>query len=847
MLKREMGIKMADQIRYTSCLVIGLLMHFHLLGQLSEINGQVLSAQNEAPVSFANIYSMNSGKGAIADDNGYFQLFHTGTDTLTLRVSRIGYQTKIFIIDMKEHSKSKLLTLALEVDDSDIEVIVEDQRLQSNEVIEEMDPLLQLPTTTGNLESILPSIGLGVNSGTGGELSSQYNVRGGNYDENLIYVNDFSIYRPQLIRSSQQEGLTFPNPNLIQSLQFSSGGFDAQYGDKLSSVLDVRYKQADSIRGSVEGSALGASVHFEGGFLRDDKERPRLRILAGYRYKTTRYLLGSLETTGEYIPNFHDIQAQVSYTLNDHWEITLLTNYNQSVYSFAPESRSTAFGLVTQVLQLNSVYQGQEQDDFTTSMAGATLKYERSDAKNPYYIKIQGSGFRSLENEKRDILGFYRLGETSNDLSGNRSDEIINLLGTGTQHNYNRNYLDIAVKNIQILGGVEHSLKNEKLSLYHKWGLKWQNERIEDEINEWERLDSAGYSLPYNDQRVELLNVLKSSISIRSNRFTAFAQSTINGRGSIGKYSIAGGLRAQYWDLNHEFFINPRMKFMLQPANNSSITYRFSSGLYYQPPFYRELRRRNGTINTNTLAQKSIHFVAGMTKNLKFKNTDRPFKFITEIYYKRLWDLISYDVDNVKIRYSGQNDATGYVIGADFRINGEFVEGAESWINLSILSARESLNNVQHMKREIGDTIATAVNRVPRPSDQTVTASIFFQDYLPRNENFKTHVQFSLGTGLPFGIRENNTVFRNTYRFPIYHRTDIGFSIRLWQDSWSKEKPKHFLRFSRNAWVSLEIFNLMQVKNEASKTWIKTIFLQEYAVPNYLTSRRINLRLRFEI
>jgi len=461
-------------------------------------------------------------------------------------------------------------------------------------------------------------------------------------------------------------------------------------------------------------------------------------------------------------------------------------------------------------------------------------------------MKLLISGFRSLENERRDVLGFYRLGESSRTITGEGGDELASLLGTGTQHNFVRNYLTIDVVNAAWRGGYEKQINNSKSNtIFYEWGLKWQHEDITDQLNEWERLDSAGYSLNYDDESVQLLNVIKSDINLSSDRFLAYGQATYSKTTERAEKKFIGGLRTAYWNLNEELIFSPRLKFLYKPLQSKrDVSYRLSAGYYFQPPFYRELRSPQGIVNPGALAQKSLHLVGGMTYDFKWGNHEKDFRFITEIYYKRLWDLISYDVDNVRIRYSGDNDATGYVMGADFRVNGEFVPGAESWFNISILSARENLDDVQHLRREIGDTVATNVNYVPRPSDQTVTASIFFQDYLPKNENIKTHLNFSMGTGLPFGLRDNNRVYRNTYRFPIYHRTDLGFSIQLWNEDWRFEKPNHFLGFTRNTWLSLEIFNLMQVRNEASKTWVKTVFRRQYAVPNYLTSRRINLRLK---
>ena len=372
---------------------------------------------------------------------------------------------------------------------------------------------------------------------------------------------------------------------------------------------------------------------------------------------------------------------------------------------------------------------------------------------------------------------------------------------------------------------------------------------IDDLINEWERLDSAGYSLNYDTNSVQLFNVLKTENYLSTNRFSGFLQNTFTSRKeSVGEWRISAGVRASYWDLNKELLISPRGQILFKPLKGKAdVSFRLAGGLYFQPPFYRELRRIDGSINEDLKAQKSLHVVGGFTWDFYLgKRNPKKFRFISEAFYKSLWDLVSYDIENVRIRYAGENDATGYAAGIDLRLNGEFVPGAESWINLSFLRTRENLDNIQHLERELGQEEATPVEDVPRPTDRFMNISVFFQDYLPKNENFKMHLNLTVGTGLPFGLRGNNRIFRNTYRFEPYHRVDIGFSLALWNHDRRKERPKHPLRFSRNAWISLEVFNLMEVQNQAGNTWIKTIFNQQYAIPNYLTSRRINLRLRMD-
>ncbi len=840
-------------VRYFLLFLIGICFTTISIAQ-STIKGNIKDALTNVPVDFATVYMEGTSTATETDIDGNFELDVPSGKKLTLAFTRIGYKEGKREFARLRKGELIQVEVLLAPEDSDVEIIVSDSKLEESGIIrEEVTELKLLPTTSGNFESVLPHIALGANTGTGGELSSQYNVRGGNYDENLVYVNDFEIYRPQLIRAGQQEGLTFPNIDLIRDLSFSSGGFQAKYGDKLSSVLDIRYKRPDSLRASVGMSFLGGSAHIEGSTSVGKDNYKRFRYLLGARYKTTQYLLGSLDVTGEYTPSFADVQGYFTLDLNRDWQLGLLANYNTSVYRFVPRERSTALGLINFALELFTVFEGQEVDDFTTGTGGLSLTYIPDRDYNPLYLKFLVSSYASAENERFDILGFYRLGEIETNLGSDNAGEVVNTLGTGTQHQFVRNYLNSNVTNAQFKGGLELQVDTKEMdqekSHFLQWGLRYQYEYITDEINEWERLDSAGYSLNFDETQVLVKQVLKTENELQSNRINAFFQDTyFSKKDSVREVNVTLGLRASYWDLNKELTLTPRLQFLYKPlASNKDISYRLAAGMYYQPPFYRELRRLDGSVNTDVLAQKSAHVVAGMTWDFYMKRiSQKPFRFIAEAYYKHLWDLISYDIDNVRIRYTGENDATGYVMGLDMRINGEFVPGAESWINLSLLRARERLNGVQHLYREIGAAEATEVADVPRPTDQLFTLSMFFQDYFPKNENIKMHLNLTFGTGFPFGLLGNNTIYRNTYRYDAYHRVDIGFSILLWNEVRIASKPKHFLRFTKNTWLSLEVFNLMQVANAASNTWIKTIYNTQYAIPNFLTSRRINLRLKMD-
>jgi len=796
----------------------------------ASVYGTIKDAESTEKIDIVTVYIEGTNFAVETNENGFYRIKVPSNQPFTIAFSRIGYKPASVDITGLETGKSRKIDLAMAAIESDLEIVVTESKIEEAGIIrEEVTELKLLPTTTGNLESVLPSIALGTSSGTGGELSSQYNVRGGNYDENLVYVNDFEIYRPQLIRAGQQEGLTFPNIDLISNLSFSSGGFQAKYGDKLSSVLDVQYKRPEEFKASVGASFLGGSAHVEGSTSIGKDDYRKLRYLVGARYKTTRYLLGTLDTQGEYTPNFGDIQGYLTYDISRDLQVAIIGNYNRSEYSFIPTERSTALGLII------------------------SFTYLPDRKKNPIYLKLLASSYQSNENERIDILGFYRLGEINTDINSDNFGEVVNTLGTGTQHQFVRNSLTSNVSNIQHKGGIEYQLSDpnasKTVSHFLQWSARYQRETINDKLNEWERLDSAGFSLPFDPNSLQISNVLKTENDLTSNRFQGSIQNTYTLREEGKKeLQITAGLRTAYWNLNKEFFVTPRVQFLYKPLNRKKdISYRLAAGLYFQSPFYRELRRLDGTVNRDLQSQKSLHIVGGFTQDFYMKRVSKkPFRLIVEAYYKQLWDVVSYDIDNVRIRYSGENDATGYVAGIDMRINGEFVRGAESWINLSLLRARESLNGVQHQVREIGEATGTEVSSAPRPTDQFLTLAMFFQDYLPGRENFKMHLNFVVGTGLPYGLQGSNEVFRNTYRFRPYHRVDLGFSIGLWDKNRLSEKPNHFLRFSEKTWLSLEVFNLMNVQNVASNTWIKTVFNQQYAVPNFLSSRRINLRMKMD-
>lgn len=813
--------------------------------------GVVTDLDTKEAVEFATAYIKGTNNTSETNSFGEYKLDVTPDKKFTLVVTRIGYKETEYQLNALPADSKRNINVKMVPEVSDLDIVIRDSKIEDVGMVrEEVTEFKKLPTASGNFESILPHIALGTSGGTGGELSSQYNVRGGNYDENLVYVNDFEIFRPQLIRSNQQEGLTFPNIDLIRDVSFSSGGFESRYGDKMSSVLDIRYKRPDDFGASISASFLGASAHIEGSKKVGANAYNKLRYLVGARYKTTQYLLGSLDVKGEYAPDFSDIQSWFSYDITSSLQVGVLGNYNRSRYNFIPESRVSATGLFTQVLQLSTAFEGQEEDGFENAMGGLSLTWLPERDQNPLYLKLLASYYDNFESERFDILGFYRLSQVEFDLEGEGDLNEVAVLGTGTQHLYARNRLTNTIANVELKGGLELQSDNEDKNNFLQWGLKYQQEDIMDRLNEWERIDSAGYSLPFDDQVVRLNEVTKSENDINSFRVQGYLQNSFSLK-KLDRYELklTGGVRVHHWSYNGETNVSPRMQLFYQPlGQNKAMTFKMSGGVYYQPPFYREIRRFDGTVNPDIKSQRSIHVVGGLSYDFSWKKVSlSKFRLISEIYYKKLDNLVSYELDNVRIRYSGENDATGYVAGLDLRVNGEFVPGAESWINLSILRARENITAVDHQVYSVEDQEFKPVKDVPRPTDQFFNISIYFQDYLPKNENFKMNLNLTYGSGLPFGIKGNNRVVRNTFNYKVYQRVDIGFSYQLWHDSKRLLKPQHPLRRFKNAWVSLEVFNLMDILNVGSNVWIKTIGNQQYAIPNFLTSRRLNLKLKVDI
>jgi hypothetical protein len=825
-----------------------------MLAQKAKVFGVVSDLNNKQAIEFATVYIEGSTQAVETNAKGFYELEVPAEREFKLVISRIGYQATSYNIRSIPRNTQRQINVLLAIEQKDdFNIVITESKIEDVGMIrEEVESLKLIPSSTGNFESILPNIALGTSVGTGGELSSQYNVRGGNYDENLVYINDFEVFRPQLIKSGQQEGLSFPNIDLLKDLTFSSGGFEAKYGDKMSSVLDVHYKLPDSLAGSASLSVLGATAHFEGSSQLGKHKHNKLRFLLGARYKTTQYLLNSLEIKGEYTPNFADVQSYVTYDISKDFQIAWISNYNSSIFELIPQEQANVQGLFNQAIKFSSVFEGREEDAFRNGMTGLALTYIPDRKSKPLYLKLLGSTYLGYENENLDILGTYRLSEIETSLGSEQVEQEIAVLGLGKQQEYTRNFLFTNINNVKLLGGIElpgllNDAENESTHFLQA-GLKYQREFFYDKINEWERIDSADYSLPFSEDAVLLNYVLQSQNEFTQSNFSLFVQDSYSYlKKGVREMRVSGGLRLRYNDINEEWLWSPRFQFSYKPLQlESDIAFKIAGGVYYQPPFYRERRRTDGSLNFDLFSQKSIHFVGGMSYDFYWKNiSNKKMRFISEIYYKSLSNLISYEQNNVNLDYSGENDARGYVMGLDMRINGEFVPGAESWINLSFLRSREALNGVEHLVWM--DTIGVVTEDVPRATDRFMSLTMFFQDYLPQNENFKVHVNLNIGTGLPYGQKGYNEIYRNAFRYPPYHRIDIGFSYLLWDSNWAGKRPKHPLRFTRNTWLSLEVFNLMKVSNVASNTWIKAINNFTYPIRNRLTSRRFNLKLKIDI
>ncbi len=720
-------------------------------------------------------------------------------------------------------------------------VEVTDNKTRKEEVVR-LDPLIfnQLPSPTGNIEDIIKTQ-MGVSSNN--ELSSGYSVRGGNFDENLVYVNDIEVYRPFLVRSGQQEGLSFANPNMVQNINFSAGGFEARYGDKLSSVLDITYRKPLKFGGSASGSFLGGNMQLEG--------VSNNRLVAwsiGARYRTNSYLLKSLDTRGEYRPSALDVQTFLTFDVNPKVKIEFLGNVASNRYLVIPSSRQTNFGTVNNALRLTIYFDGQELMQYTTFMGGLSGTY-RPNSKTK--LKLITSAYHAKEEEIYTVQGQYYIDQLEADFGKETFGQVAYNRGIGTFLNNGRNHLEATVLNIEHKGTRYINSNNEFL-----WGARQQMEQINDKLSEWRTMDSSGFLVPYSATEINLQDVYKTKISLPSYRSQAYMQYNFSKMlQDTSNFSVTAGIRANYWTVNEQLLISPRVTISYKPHWKRDWLFKFSSGVYYQPPFYRELRGIDGQIHKDVKAQQSIHFV--LTGDYIFRMWDRPFKLILSSYFKQLNSIIPYEIDNVRLRYFANNNAKGYVVGTDIRINGEFVKGVESWATIGFLRTYEkSPDNIHwdYLNKDgevifkgtafdpVVDSVLVDPGYIPRPTDQLVTFGLFFQDYLPKFPSFKFNLNLQFGSGLPFGP-PTHLRYQQLLRMPPYRRVDAGFAYNLLKTN-REIKRKNVFNNLKDMWIFLEIFNLLQVQNTVSFTWIQDVTGNRYAVPNYLTNRQVNVKLQ---
>ncbi|HYQ57257.1 MAG TPA: carboxypeptidase-like regulatory domain-containing protein [Draconibacterium sp.] len=798
------------KINFTILLLL-LLTQTFVFGQSNNATLKgVIKDQNGIPIDMVNVVLKEFPTlGTTTNANGEFLLRIPAQKKLTIIFSSLGYQP--FQDSVLAQSEETVIK-EIEMPESNVklaEIVVREQRRSDGGIVS-LDPKIinSISSPSGGIEAGLKTLP-GVSSNN--ELSSQYTVRGGNFDENLVYVNDVEIYRPFLIRSGQQEGLSFVNSDMVSTIDFSAGGFNAKYGDKMASVLDIKYRKPSDFKGSASLSMLGATAHFE-----DVSLNGKLSHISGIRYKTNRYIIGSLDEQGEYDPRFLDFQTYISFQFNEKFDLSFLGNIAQNDYVFLPETRETTFGTWDNPFNTKIYFDGREQDEFQTYLGALTANYHPNPNLN---LKFIVSSYHAREKETYDIQGQYYLNQLERNMGSDEFGDSTLNLGVGTFINHARNNLDATVYSFSHKGtfNSENHLVN--------WGIKYQREKIKDELNEWIYRDSAGYSIPYSDTEVRLYYTLNANNKISSNRITGFIQDSWNVATNSGDLYLTGGVRFNYWDFNDELLISPRATLSYFPDWEKKMSFSFSAGMYNQSPFFKELKNSDGYINYNSKAQRSFQLVGGT--DLLFTAWDRPFRFTTEAYYKYFNRLVPYQIDNVRIRYLAEDQATGYATGIDMKINGEFVSGLQSWASLSFLQTEEDIKGDGH-------------GMIPRPTDQWVNFSMFFQDYLPGNPTYKMHLSGFYGSRLPTGP-PNGERYQDVFRMPPYRRIDLGFSKVFISAANRSVSP--FFKNITDLWLSLEVFNILNINNTISYFWVSSIYGDQYAVPNYLTSRKLNLKL----
>ena len=814
----------------------------YIYGKITDDNGNVLD--------LVNIAVVGTSYGVTSDSKGSYTLHLPADSLLEVAYSFIGYQQEKKEVSLKPGERRKLDITLKSMSTTLPDAIVSDRQINAATITRlDVRKITLAPSSgAGGVEDLVKTLP-GVSSTN--ELSSQYNVRGGNFDENLTYINGIEIYKPFLVGSGQQEGLSVINPRLISNIDFSAGGFSAEYGDKLSSALDITYKKPLLPAASLSLSFLGAEAHAEG-----TASKGRLSYLIGTRYKNNKYILGGMDTKGSYQPNFTDVQGVLSYSITPKFEVSAFGYYSRNSYTMIPETRQTDFGNIQMSHRITIYFDGKEASNYNTGLGAVTFNYSPNEDLN---LKLIASTYSAIEAENYDIQGQYWIGQLETNPGSEQAGDVISNQGVGTYIEHARTDFYSQVYNI------DHKGAYKKNDYTIKWGLRYQHQLFDDKINEWEMIDSAGFSLPHPADSIGSpnpphhafnINYLSKGHNILNiNNLDGYIHNEWNfNTKNADLFTLSLGLRANYWGYNGDVNISPRAGVAYKPSWNSDMLFRLSGGVYVQPPFYRELRMFDGSLISpeNATTQKSYQVV--LTHEYSFKAWDRPFILTSEIYYKYMKDIVPYEVDNIRIRYYADQRATGYAAGIDMRINGEFVKGIESWASLSLMKTAENIryyispdgtilsqSDINNGAVYVNDTI---IKGIPRPSDQRANISVFFQDYIPFIPSFKVNMKLIFGTGLPFGAPHTERYQQNK-RMSAYRRVDIGFSKQLISEKTSF-KQGNPLKYIKNCWLSLEVFNLLGIYNVSSYMWVTDVYNIQYAVPNYLTPRQINLKLVME-
>lgn len=795
--------------------------------QNAHVKGVILDNENH-PVADVNISVGNNVSQS--DTKGFFEIEVPSNRKSILIFTHISLKMITLAVNLKPNELLVFNPVMSNSEEQMGEVFVTSKnkkRVQGITVIDQ-STIKKIPGANAGIENILKTLP-GVNSNN--ELSTQYAVRGGNYDENLVYVNEIEVYRPFLIRSGQQEGLSFTNTDLVQNVDFSAGGFQAKYGDKLSSVLDITYRKPTRFGAAVEASFLGASFAVDA-----VSKNKKWSVITGVRYRNNSLLVNSQDTQTNYTPTFVDIQTNINYDVSQKWQVSFLGNISQNKYLYRPLTRETKFGTIDQPMSLAVFYEGQEKDQYDTYFGAIKTTYK---ASSTFTLKFIGSLFHTTEEEHFDILAQYRLGNVNSDGTTN-PDDVDFTRGIGAQLNHARNDLDALIANAEIKGFKEWN--NSQL----EFGLKYTRESIRDRVIEWEVIDSAGFSInppildlpknnqpdtPYTGPLLPYQNIRATNFN-DINRFSGYAQ--WNQKTEIGSsqvwYNL--GARFQSWSVSgasvdgkNQVVFSPRAQFAIKPDWDMDMIFRLSGGLYHQPPFYRELRDLNGVVDPNVKAQQSVHIV--LSNDYNFKMWDRPFKWVTEVYYKSLSDVNTYSIDNVRIRYVADNNAKAYAQGLDFRLNGEFVPGTESWISFGYLKTEENYENKGY---------------IARPTDQRLKFAMLFQDYMPNIPSVKLYLNLVYNTGLPGGSPSYSDPYLYQNRLNDYRRADVGFA-KVFIDHNNAAKANWLKKFKELS-LGVEIFNLFNNQNAITNTWVRDAYSKsQYAIPNYMTSRVFNIKL----